>query len=66
LEWRELPAKKVSQVVLRRKGVDPNDRTGWPEQHAWLQEKLEAFHRVFGPRIKELDAGAHTPEQTPS
>jgi hypothetical protein len=65
LEWRELPAKKQSNVVLRRLGVDPTVREDWPEQHAWLQAKLEAFHRVFTPRIKDLDAGAYTPEPPP-
>ena len=64
LEWQELPGKKRSYVVLRRQGVDPNDREDWPSQDAWLQEELEAFHTVFGPRVKELNAGDDTPEPT--
>jgi hypothetical protein len=55
LEWRELPSMQGTRVVLRRLGTDPSAREGWPEQHAWLQDKLEAFSRVFGPRIKALD-----------
>jgi hypothetical protein len=65
LEWQELPGKKGSYVVLRRQGVDPNDHEDWASQHAWLQEKLEAFHKVFGPRVKELSAEDSSPEPTP-
>ena len=56
VEWLKLPARKESHVVLRRSDSDPSHREEWPEQHAWLQDKLEAFHKVFGPRIKELNA----------
>jgi len=24
----------------------------WPEQHQWLKEKLERFHKVFAPLVK--------------
>jgi hypothetical protein len=27
----------------------------WPEQHHWLKEKLERFHKVFAPLVKSLD-----------
>ncbi|WP_165253142.1 DUF4268 domain-containing protein, partial [Paludisphaera soli] len=53
LQWSELPDKKQSNVTLRR-SADPARREDWPEQHAWLLERLEAFQRVFGPRIKGL------------
>jgi Domain of unknown function (DUF4268) len=61
LEWRELPAGKESHVVLRRKGVDPDDRESWPDQHAWLENTLEAFHRAFAPRIRGLSGGEPGP-----
>jgi hypothetical protein len=32
------------------------DRTEWPQQQQWLRENLETFYRVFGPRVKQLDA----------
>ncbi len=63
LGWPDLPGKKESQVVLRR-SADPTRREDWPEQHAWLRDSLEAFHRVFGPRIKGLNAGGGDPEPT--
>jgi len=57
LEWRELPGNKQSQVVLRQQDVDLTDRAQWHQQHAWLAEKLEAFHRTFSARIKTVPAG---------
>ena len=62
LEWRELPAKKQSHVVLRLKDIDPKVRTNWSDQHAWLQEKLESFYKVFAPRIRNLDAETKEPD----
>ena len=56
LEWREKPEGKDSFLTLRRTGVDPTDRAGWTDQHKWLREKLEAFHRVLAPRIKAIES----------
>jgi hypothetical protein len=53
LDWRELPHRKQSHVVLT-KAADPTDRTGWSEQHEWLLSKLELFHKVFAKRVKNL------------
>jgi len=64
LNWRELPETKERYVVLNRPNSDPAERTNWPEQHAWLQEKLERFAAVFGPRIKLLNADDYVPEPT--
>jgi hypothetical protein len=63
LDWREMPGKKSSRVYLYRRNTDPTDRDDWPRQHAWLLEKLEAFHRAFAPRIKELDASDYALEE---
>lgn len=56
LEWGEKPNNKESYIRLRRYDVDTTNRQEWPSQHAWLQEKLETFHRVFAARIKALNA----------
>lgn len=56
LEWCELPERKESQIRLSWSGCDPSDRSSWPEQHAWLFDNLQRFHRVFSPRVRELDA----------
>lgn len=56
LEWRELPDKKESHIVLQLEGADPTNREDWPRQHQWLKDTLELFHRVFAARVKSLDA----------
>jgi hypothetical protein len=56
LEVCEMPNSIQSQIRLTRTGVDVTDRASWPEQHEWLCEKLELFHKVFAPRVKTLDA----------
>src|SRR5262249_25790801 len=61
LEWRELPDKTESNVVLRR-SADPLDRDHWPEQHAWLRQTLEVFYRVFSPRVQARKADLPDPE----
>jgi hypothetical protein len=60
-----LEAVMPCQVVLRN-SADPTRPENWPEQRAELRGKLEAFHRVFLPRIKGLDAGDLAPEPTSS
>lgn len=62
LEWDELPAQKSSRVSLHKKDTDPTDEEDWPDQHAWLAEKLKLFDRVFRDRIRDLDAGDGQPE----
>jgi hypothetical protein len=55
LTWHNPPEKKACRVYLR-KPVALTDRARWPEYHAWLLQKLTALHRVFGPRVRQLDA----------
>jgi len=62
LEWRELPEKKESQIVLRLNSTDPANREQWLAQHEWFYKKLEAFHRVFSARIKNLNADEYKDE----
>jgi hypothetical protein len=56
LLWEELPAKKESRVSLRLPVTDFTDRKLWPQQHQWIRQKLEAFHKAFSLRVKALDA----------
>lgn len=53
LKWRELPDKKTSYIELYH-NADPRNVDDWQNQHAWLKHYLEAFHRTFAPRIKNL------------
>jgi len=61
LQWLELSERKESRVELHNLKADPNDRERWPEQHAWLTEKLERFDAVFRQRVKQLDASTLGP-----
>ena len=54
LLWQELLQQKSSHITLRLTGVSPADRTSWPEQHAWLADKLETFYHVFSKRCQAL------------
>jgi Domain of unknown function (DUF4268) len=63
LEWQERPNQKRSAVMLRAQRADPNNRHAWRAQHIWLCERLEAFHRVFAPRIEKLAAPARAPDK---
>jgi hypothetical protein len=55
LDWRERPDMKESHVVLELANQDPADESQWQTQHAWLAERLDALHRAFAPRVKQLD-----------
>lgn len=50
LDWKE-----DSHVIsVYRREVDSTDRTTWEDSFRWLNERSEAFRRVFGPRVKLL------------
>ncbi len=56
LDWQELPHRRDCRIVQYRAG-DIDDRTQWPDQHAWLLERLEAFRRAFADRVRPLELG---------
>jgi hypothetical protein len=56
LDWRELPAKKASRILLLRENSPIDERALWPAQHEWLWKSLENFDEVFRPRVKALPA----------
>jgi hypothetical protein len=58
-EWRELPDKKESHIVLQLEGADPANRADWTRQHEWLKQTLDLFQRVFAARVKSLDADSY-------
>ena len=62
LGWEEPPGKKTSYINVYKHEVDPTDKAHWPEQHQWMAETLDAFHRVFAPRVKKLDVDDYVPE----
>ena len=64
-EWQEF--KHSGGIVNYFDDVDPMDEADWPRQHKWLAEHLNAMHRVFAPRVKDLDPDDwQGDDQTPS
>lgn len=62
LEWKELPHKRDCRVVQYRSGAI-DDRTQWPELHAWLLERAESFYKTFSKRIRSLELGDDDEEE---
>ncbi len=50
LDWRELPDKTDSRILLERNG-DISKKEHWGEYHAWFKEWGEKFHKCFSPII---------------
>ncbi len=63
LNWEELPRRKEKRISIRKDNADPTNQGDWPIQHQWLAEKLEAFHKTFSPRVKELNAEDYQPPE---
>lgn len=58
-QWRPLPDKRASRILYVREGVSLEDKGQWPEYRAWMIDKLEAFHRAFQNRVKQLDGTSY-------
>lgn len=61
LTWHNPPNKRMCRIYLRKKAV-LTDRSQWPDYHAWLLQKLEALHKTFAPRVRQLDAFQGQPD----
>jgi hypothetical protein len=66
LEWEELPGKIESRIALRRVGINAEDQSTWPAWFQWLQDKLERFQKVLGPRVKQLEDNSEVEEEETS
>ena len=63
LEWDVKHGRKQNYISLSLEDTDPEDHQDWNRQHQWLCEQLEAFHRVFSPRVKTLDVNDYIPDE---
>jgi hypothetical protein len=54
LNWQELPEKKESVILVELDNQDTSNKALWPQQHAWLADKLERMHNAFRERIRAL------------
>lgn len=62
VEWRELPGTNTSKIVLFEDAA-PADKSKWPDQHAWFEEKIEIFDRVFRGRVHNFDPSQLSDEE---
>lgn len=58
--WKALPEKRASRIVFYKLKSKLPEQEQWPDYRKWMIETLEAFDRVFRPRVKML-----TPETMP-
>ncbi|MGB0843856.1 MAG: DUF4268 domain-containing protein [Alphaproteobacteria bacterium] len=58
LEWHFLPTKRDSRIIIYQENSSLVDEARWSSYFQWMTEKLEAFDRVFRPRVKLLDPDA--------
>jgi hypothetical protein len=66
LEWEELPEKKESHIARTWYDCDPLDRGKWAEQHQWLYEQLQVFHKVFAERVREIGRDDEVASEPPA
>ena len=57
MKWLEQPQWQNCRIEHSRDGVNPFDEEDWPQQHEWLADRLNAMHRAFAPRIRDLNLG---------
>ena len=60
--WDEGGQGKYCFVYIESQDFQPADRKDWPRQHAWLRDRLEAFHQVFAGRLRALKHDSAIPE----
>lgn len=54
LTWHNPPSKTMCRIFVRQP-ADFLNKALWQQHHDWLREKLELFHKVFGPIVQGLD-----------
>ncbi len=57
LHWYNPDDYQICRIQIG-KPADLNKKDDWPQQHEWLRQKLELFHRVFESRVKALGTGS--------
>lgn len=50
-------SEKDRRIWIERKFPSVSDRASWPEQHAWLADRLNLLHGAFHDRVRRLDPG---------
>ena len=54
LDWRELPERRASRIILHRDDSDLDDRKAWDDYVNWMKDTLLKFDLAFRQRAKKL------------
>ena len=55
LEWGDQsPDARDQRISHYLRNIDPADRSEWSNQHDWIAKNLNAMHRVFVDRVRNL------------
>ena len=55
LEWGDQsPDARDQRISHYLRGIDLEDTSDWNRQHQWIADNLNAMHRVFVDRVKNL------------
>lgn len=46
LDWRELPDRKASRILITKENVNFGDTSDWDNQFGWISEKVLQFYNV--------------------
>jgi hypothetical protein len=66
LDWREMPERDASRILLMRPNSSIKKLTEWPIQHTWMADTLEKFNFAFRPRIQALPSSYESDNCVPS
>jgi hypothetical protein len=53
LTWHN-PENKAMCRLCTRQDADFLDEKLWPQQFAWLKQRLEVMHRIFAPVVQQI------------
>lgn len=64
LDWKLPPDLKSTVISTVRTGWNLEDQAEWTSQFEWFANQLGDFEKVFGPRVRALNASDYTPEKS--
>ena len=54
-DWRELPERKASRIIIVKQNAKLDDRNKWKEQFDWLMNVMLTMKKVFTEVLKTIE-----------
>ena len=54
-DWRELPERKASRIIIVKQNAKLDDRNKWKEQFDWLMNAMLTMKKVFTEVLKTIE-----------